>query len=273
MNPAAQVGDRGGARLSVDPAPVHRRELPVLAKLQRIRGGGACASMARRAERRWRRSASCAATRGMKAVSIPCPGRRADRPEYGALMDQKRLFLAIAVSLAILLGFQLLVAPHLPKPPPRADRADRHDPVGDAGWRASPGAAGAAPPRPPSRAEDVPRVKIDAPRVEGSISLLGARLDDLVLKDYREEIAPGLARWCGCWSRGRTIIRTTSNMAGPPRPARRQAAGQRHGLDRVGRRTGAGQARHAVLGQRRRADLPDRACRSMTTTCSRSARR
>jgi YidC/Oxa1 family membrane protein insertase len=33
-------------------------------------------------------------------------------------MDQKRLFLAIAVSLAILLGFQMLVAPHLPKPPP-----------------------------------------------------------------------------------------------------------------------------------------------------------
>jgi hypothetical protein len=34
-------------------------------------------------------------------------------------MDQKRLFLAIAVSLAILLGFQMLIAPHLPKPPPR----------------------------------------------------------------------------------------------------------------------------------------------------------
>ena len=34
-------------------------------------------------------------------------------------MDQKRLFLAIAVSLAILLGFQMLVAPHLPKPPPQ----------------------------------------------------------------------------------------------------------------------------------------------------------
>ena len=40
-----------------------------------------------------------------------------------ALMDQKRLFLAIAVSLAIMLGFQFLVAPHLPKPrpPPVAD--------------------------------------------------------------------------------------------------------------------------------------------------------
>ena len=32
-------------------------------------------------------------------------------------MDQKRLFLAIAISVAILLGFQLLIAPHLPHPP------------------------------------------------------------------------------------------------------------------------------------------------------------
>ena len=32
-------------------------------------------------------------------------------------MDQKRLVLAIAISLAILLGFQFFVAPQLPKPP------------------------------------------------------------------------------------------------------------------------------------------------------------
>ena len=31
-------------------------------------------------------------------------------------MDQKRLFMAIAISIAILLGFQLLIAPHLPQP-------------------------------------------------------------------------------------------------------------------------------------------------------------
>ena len=33
-------------------------------------------------------------------------------------MDQKRLVLAIAISLAILLGFQFLVAPYLPHPAP-----------------------------------------------------------------------------------------------------------------------------------------------------------
>jgi YidC/Oxa1 family membrane protein insertase len=37
---------------------------------------------------------------------------------------------------------------------------------------------------------DVPRVKINAPKVEGSLNLLGAKLDDLVLRDYRERIAP-----------------------------------------------------------------------------------
>ena len=31
-------------------------------------------------------------------------------------MDQKRLFMAIAISLAILLGFQYLISPHLPHP-------------------------------------------------------------------------------------------------------------------------------------------------------------
>jgi YidC/Oxa1 family membrane protein insertase len=35
------------------------------------------------------------------------------------------------------------------------------------------------------------RVKIDTPRLSGSINLTGARLDDLVLKDYRETTAEG----------------------------------------------------------------------------------
>jgi YidC/Oxa1 family membrane protein insertase len=37
--------------------------------------------------------------------------------------------------------------------------------------------------------QNVPRVKIDAPRVEGSISLVGARLDDLRLRDYHDTVA------------------------------------------------------------------------------------
>ena len=39
--------DRRGSRLSMDGASVHRIALPVLAKLQRVRGRGVCACMAR----------------------------------------------------------------------------------------------------------------------------------------------------------------------------------------------------------------------------------
>ncbi len=104
-------------------------------------------------------------------------------------MDQKRLFLAIAVSLAILLGFQMLVAPHLPKavPPKVANTIAADHPV------TTPSEGGPASPIQTTTTavpRNVPRVKIDAPKVEGSISLLGARIDDLVLKDYRQEIAP-----------------------------------------------------------------------------------
>ncbi len=36
----------------------------------------------------------------------------------------------------------------------------------------------------------MPRLQIAAPKVQGSINLAGARLDDLVLRDYHEEVSP-----------------------------------------------------------------------------------
>jgi YidC/Oxa1 family membrane protein insertase len=106
-------------------------------------------------------------------------------------MDQKRLFLAIAISIAILLGFQLI----LPKPPrPVQTAATTTETAGTATAPkpsdtvgAVPQDAGAAPVAVP---KNTPRIKIAAPRVQGSISLLGARIDDLVLRDYRETIEP-----------------------------------------------------------------------------------
>lgn len=105
-------------------------------------------------------------------------------------MDQKRLFLAIAVSLAILLGFQMLIAPHLPKPPPQQTAQNIQTAEHPVTTPREGGPAAAVPPASANEPANVPRVKIDAPRVEGSINLLGAKLDDLVLKDYREQIAP-----------------------------------------------------------------------------------
>ncbi len=102
-------------------------------------------------------------------------------------MDQKRLFLAIAVSLAILLGFQVLIAPHLPKPAPPTLALTAEHPL--ATPREGPPGAG-VPPAPAAEPSDAPRLKIVAPRLEGSFDLLGAKLDDLTLKDYREDISP-----------------------------------------------------------------------------------
>jgi len=101
-------------------------------------------------------------------------------------MDQKRLFIAIAISISILLGFQLLL-PKRPAPLPEQVAARTADiiprPTGDP---ASPGSEPAATPPP----RDVPRVPIAAQRLQGSVSLLGARLDSVVLRDYHEQVDP-----------------------------------------------------------------------------------
>ncbi len=105
------------------------------------------------------------------------------------LMDQKRLFTAIAISIAILLGFQLLG----PKPPPRPAAPVSQTTPTTATPRptGNPAAPGTQPVAvaPPVAQRDVPRLPIAAPRVQGSINLLGARLDDLVLRDYREAVS------------------------------------------------------------------------------------
>ncbi len=107
----------------------------------------------------------------------------------GPVMDQRRLFIAIAISIAIMLGFQLLM-PKPQRPPEAALQASQTPPANVAprptGDVAAPGTQPVAVPPP----RDVPRLKIAATRVQGSISLVGARLDDLVLRDYHEEVSP-----------------------------------------------------------------------------------
>jgi YidC/Oxa1 family membrane protein insertase len=110
-------------------------------------------------------------------------------------MEQKRLFIAIAVSLAILLGFEFLVQPHLPHPPPPAPVAASNtagttaDSTPMAGSPAL-GGAGVTAPAGASSTAASPTVAIKAPSLDGSISLRGALLDNLVLTDYHETIDP-----------------------------------------------------------------------------------
>src|SRR5579872_6970166 len=98
-----------------------------------------------------------------------------------AIMDQQRLLIAIAISVAILLGFQLLVAPHLPQPPKPepAQVASTNAPATNAQSPLTP-PQGSPVSNVPAVPKNVPRVKIAAQDLSGSISLLGARLDDLV---------------------------------------------------------------------------------------------
>jgi YidC/Oxa1 family membrane protein insertase len=98
-------------------------------------------------------------------------------------MDQKRLIIAIAVSLAILLGFQWLMPRPKPAATTTASTAEPATPAAPVPVPATPAKASVPP-------AEVPRLKISAPRVEGSISLIGARLDDVVLKNYRETTDP-----------------------------------------------------------------------------------
>jgi YidC/Oxa1 family membrane protein insertase len=105
-------------------------------------------------------------------------------------MDQKRLIVFFVISLAILLGFQQL-QPKRPLPvPDAATQVTQNTPTGTTPRPAfDPAAPGTQPVAvaPPQR--DVPRLAINAPRVQGSINLAGARLDDLVLRDYREAVS------------------------------------------------------------------------------------
>jgi YidC/Oxa1 family membrane protein insertase len=102
-------------------------------------------------------------------------------------MDRNRLILFIAISAAITFGFQLLMPgrPHVPAPVTQAALTQPNPGSSPMSKVVTPPGHQPVPVAPP---KDAPRLHIDAPRVAGSISLVGARLDDLELKDYHETV-------------------------------------------------------------------------------------
>ena len=104
-------------------------------------------------------------------------------------MDQKRLLTAIVISIAILLSFQWLMPRH-PTPVDATQSTPATQTSRPTGDPAAPGTQPTAAVAPPVEERNVPRLPIAAPKVQGSINLAGARLDDLVLRDYHEEVAP-----------------------------------------------------------------------------------
>ncbi|MBV8776094.1 MAG: membrane protein insertase YidC, partial [Alphaproteobacteria bacterium] len=120
------------------------------------------------------------------------------------MMDQKNLLLAIVLSVAILFGFQWAFERFLPHPSPNqtaptlpaaqpAPGAANPAPAAEApaGGTAPAGAASTALAATREAAiADQPRVRIDTPRLHGSVTLTGARIDDLTLANYHETVDP-----------------------------------------------------------------------------------
>jgi YidC/Oxa1 family membrane protein insertase len=115
--------------------------------------------------------------------------------------EQRNLFIAIALSIAILLGFQFLFeAPHQQASRQQQQQQQTTQPIAPGGTTApAPNAAAPATVGAPAaaRAEtreaalaQAPRVKIDTPRLHGSIDLIGGRIDDLTLASYHETVDP-----------------------------------------------------------------------------------
>jgi YidC/Oxa1 family membrane protein insertase len=114
--------------------------------------------------------------------------------------DTKNLALAIALSLAILLGFQYFY--EMPREKARlADAAAQRAAAGTQTKDADPARVTATPAANPSASsaagQDLPRpqalaltqrISLDGPGVDGTLSTLGARFDDLRLKRYKETI-------------------------------------------------------------------------------------
>jgi len=96
--------------------------------------------------------------------------------------QQRNLIIAIALSALVFVGWQALFGKRPINPP--------HQPAAVTG-PAAPTVA-PTPAAPATRTEtlaEAPRIRIETPRLKGSLSLAGGRIDDLVLTDYYETVA------------------------------------------------------------------------------------
>jgi YidC/Oxa1 family membrane protein insertase len=97
--------------------------------------------------------------------------------------DSKNFIVAMVLSMMIIFGWQMFFAPPAPRPGPTPAQSTQQQ-VG-----AAPGGAGAGVIQDRAAALGASqRVSIDTPELSGSINLLGAQLDDLLLKNYHETV-------------------------------------------------------------------------------------
>ena len=109
--------------------------------------------------------------------------------------QNKNLILATALSFMVILVWFVVFPPPAPEIAQQAgteisDTATLTAPSGDLAQAPTVGGTATTADATPAEAlaeakADTPRVPIDTPRLSGSVSLLGGRIDDLLLKDYR----------------------------------------------------------------------------------------
>jgi YidC/Oxa1 family membrane protein insertase len=104
--------------------------------------------------------------------------------------QNKNLILATVLSFLVILGWfvagPMLFPQWFPEEPAVATTAAPGDAAAPAAVE-DPAPAGAAPET--EALPEAPRLSIDTPKLQGSISMLGGRIDDLSLKTYRETLA------------------------------------------------------------------------------------
>jgi YidC/Oxa1 family membrane protein insertase len=108
------------------------------------------------------------------------------------MSEQKNMIIAAALSFLVIVVWQFFLAPPPPAPPVEQTAAIEGQPAEGAPPTAAPAPqveAPAALPREQALA-NAPRVPIATPKLSGSISLRGGRLDDLSLTEHRETIDP-----------------------------------------------------------------------------------
>ena len=115
-------------------------------------------------------------------------------------MDEqnKNLLLATGLSFLVLLVWMAFFAPEPPVEGPATEaettvQADQSTlpTAGASDTPATPGSVATPAETRSAALADAPRIQIDTPRLEGSISLYGGRIDDLKLRDYRETTDEG----------------------------------------------------------------------------------
>ncbi len=112
-------------------------------------------------------------------------------------MEQKKLLLAIVLSTAILIVFQMLV-PHREAShgvPAQQNLASKTTPSIESPRPVNDPSFPGNHPQPGPVPVNAPRLKIEADRVHGSLNLLGAKLDQLATRDYHETADPKSPDW------------------------------------------------------------------------------